>query len=130
RLLMLRNRKLGIKTEKIEEFHSHQVSQRRNLCYLPGDFTTVSGPVLEILGIRVTAFFGEQTDDQISGWNESERQMLQAKIAERQPFLDFAFSRVNSDGSTQQFRVSGEPMFDNACRFIGFRGIGVETTLR
>ena len=30
-----------------------------------GEFTTVSGPVLEILGIRVTAFFGEQTDAEI-----------------------------------------------------------------
>ena len=29
-----------------------------------------------------------------------------------QPFLDFVFSRVNGDGSRQQFRVSGEPMFD------------------
>ena len=91
-----------------------------------GEFTTVSGPVLEILGIRVTAFFGEQTDAEITGWNQLEREMLQAKIAARQPFLDFPFSRVNSDGSKQNFRVSGEPMFDSACRFIGFRGIGVE----
>ena len=95
-----------------------------------GDFTTVSGPVLEILGIRVTAFFGEQTDEEITGWNQTEREMLQAKIAARQPFLDFPFSRVNGDGSVQQFRVSGEPMFDNACRFFGFRGIGVETTAK
>ena len=95
-----------------------------------GDFTTVSGPVLEMLGIRVTAFFGDQTDEEITGWNEKEREFLQAKIAARQPFLDFPFSRVNPDGSVQQFRVSGEPMFDNACRFIGFRGIGVETTAK
>ena len=92
-----------------------------------GEFTTVSGPVLEILGVRVTAFFGEQTDAEISGWNQLERETLQAKIAARQPFLDFPFSRMNPDGSRQYFRVSGEPMFDNACRFIGFRGIGVGT---
>ncbi len=91
-----------------------------------GEFTTVSGPVLEILGLRVTAFFGEQTDAQIAGWNQLERQTLHAKIAAREPFLDFPFSRMNPDGSRQNFRVSGEPMFDNACRFIGFRGIGVE----
>ena len=91
-----------------------------------GEFTTVSGPVLEILGLRVTAFFGEQTDAEISGWNPLERETLQAKIAARQPFLDFPFSRVNPDGSRQHFRVSGEPILDSACRFIGFRGIGVE----
>ena len=95
-----------------------------------GDFTTVSGPILEILGIRVTAFFGDQSDEEITGWNESEREELQAMVAARQPFLDFPFSRVNADGSRQQFRVSGEPMFDKACRFIGFRGIGVETTAK
>ncbi|WP_421955378.1 response regulator [Polaromonas sp.] len=95
-----------------------------------GDFTTVSGPVLEILGVRVTAFFGEQTDEEIRGWNEAERKTLQAKIAARQPFLDFPFSRTNTDGSTQQFRVSGEPMFNNACSFIGFRGVGTETTVK
>ena len=43
-------------------------------------------------------------------------------------FLDFALSRANSDGSQQQFRVSGEPMFNAACRFLGYRGIGVEVT--
>ncbi|MBC7609936.1 MAG: response regulator [Polaromonas sp.] len=91
-----------------------------------GDFTTVSGPVLEILGIRVTAFFGEQTDKEITGWNETERHALQAMIAAKQPFLDFEFSRMNTDGSEQKFRVSGEPMFNNACTFIGFRGIGAE----
>ena len=91
-----------------------------------GEFTTVSGPVMEILGIRVTAFFGEQTDTEISGWNQLERETLHAKIAARQPFLDFPFSRMNPDGSRQHFRVSGEPVFDSACHFTGFRGIGVE----
>jgi hypothetical protein len=56
--------------------------------------------------------------------------VLQAKIADRQPFLDFVFSRVNADGSHQQFQVSGEPMFDRSCRFIGYRGIGVELTAK
>jgi hypothetical protein len=53
---------------------------------------------------------------------------LRAIIAARQPFLDFVFSRVNSDNSKQSFRVSGEPMFNQSCRFIGYRGIGVEIT--
>jgi hypothetical protein len=56
--------------------------------------------------------------------------VLQAKIAARQPFLDFAFNRVNADGSQQKFRVSGEPMFNQSSRFIGYRGIGVELTAK
>ncbi len=84
------------------------------------NFTKVSGPVLEMLGIR--------DGGQAAGWNEAERKLLQAKIAARQPFLDFAFSRVNADGSQETFRVSGEPMFNQSSRFIGYRGIGVKLT--
>ena len=93
-----------------------------------GNFTKVSGPVLEMLGIRVDALAGDAGGAQVAGWNEAEREALQATIAARQPFLDFVFSRVNADGSQQQFRVSGEPMFNQSCRFIGYRGIGVEIT--
>ncbi len=95
-----------------------------------GRFTKVSGPVLEMLGICV-----ETLDDANSiltanygDWDEAERLILQAKINNRQPFLDFLFSRTNQYGLKQQFRVSGEPMFDQSSRFIGYRGIGVECT--
>jgi PAS domain S-box-containing protein len=93
-----------------------------------GNFTKVSGPVLEMLGIRVATFAGETSGEEMAGWNEAEREALQEKIAARQPFLDFVFSRTNADGSDQRFQVSGEPMFDRSCRFIGYRGIGVELT--
>jgi PAS domain S-box-containing protein len=95
-----------------------------------GNFTKVSGPVLEMLGIRVATLEGETGDDQMAGWNEAEREALQTRIAARQPFLDFVFSRNNADGTSQRFQVSGEPMFDRSCRFIGYRGIGVELTAR
>jgi len=95
-----------------------------------GTFTKVSGPVLEMLGIQVPPLAGETGSAQVTGWNEAERKTLQETIAARQPFLDFAFSRVNADGSQQQFRVSGEPMFNRSSRFIGYRGIGVELTAR
>ncbi len=91
-----------------------------------GNFSKVSGPVLEMLGIRVDTLAEGTAAPQADGWNEAERAQLQATIAARQPFLDFKFGRVNTDGSTQRFRVSGEPMFNQSCRFIGYRGIGVE----
>jgi PAS domain S-box-containing protein len=97
-----------------------------------GSFTKVSGPVMEMLGIRVDTLEGRSEAEAAhdSGWNEAERATLRASIAAREPFLDFTFSRVNTDGSLQQYRVSGEPMFTTACRFIGYRGIGVEVTPR
>ena len=93
-----------------------------------GTFSKVSGPVLEMLGIRVAAFAGEKVPDDVAGWDDAEREALQSMITARQPFLDFAFSRVQPDGSIRRFRVSGEPMFNQASRFIGYRGIGVELT--
>ncbi len=97
-----------------------------------GHFTKVSGPVLDMLGIRVDSLAGDHGGNEATngipeaGWDEEQRRVLQATIAARQPFLDFRLSRVHPDGSRQQFRVSGEPMFTQACRFIGYRGIGVE----
>ena len=91
-----------------------------------GNFTKVSGPVLEMLGIRVDTLAGDANGAPVTGWNETQREALQETIAARQPFLDFVYTRVNADGSQQEFQVSGEPMFDQACRFIGYRGIGVE----
>lgn len=91
-----------------------------------GDFTKVSGPVLEMLGMQSgtpqsTAGSG---DDQ--GWNAADREALRNTIAAREPFLDFIVHRNNTNGTQQQYRVSGEPMFNRSGRFQGYRGIGVE----
>ena len=91
-----------------------------------GSFTKVSGPVLQMLGIRVDALAQGAPAEPVTGWNEAERGALLAKIAARQPFLDFVLSRVSENGALQKFRVSGEPMFNQSARFVGYRGIGVE----
>lgn len=92
-----------------------------------GAFTKVSGPVLEMLGIQVDALTDPAPHDaNQAGWDEAERATLRTRIAAREPFLDFPLSRQKADGTRQQFRVSGQPMFDRTCRFIGYRGVGVE----
>ena len=93
-----------------------------------GNFTKVSGPVLEMLGIQVDSLMEKSTGIQLAGWDETERETLRATIAARQPFLDYVFSRTHADGTRQKFHVSGEPMFSESCRFIGYRSIGVEVT--
>lgn len=97
-----------------------------------GKFTKVSGPVLEMLGIQVDSFTDTNTtansegNQEKAGWDETEREELQRIIAARQPFIDFSFSRTTPGGHRQFYRVSGTPMFDNASRFIGYRGIGIQ----
>lgn len=92
-----------------------------------GDFTKVSGPVLDMLGIQVGSLSQTTGTQYTSGWDEEQQKQLQMYIAARLPFIDFGLSRVNGDGSHQNFRVSGEPMFNSASRYLGYRGVGVET---
>jgi PAS domain S-box-containing protein len=88
-----------------------------------GNMTRFSGPVAEMLGIGS----GEGAD---GGWNADERAELDANIASRRPFLDFVYSRTRANGEVQYLQVSGEPMFDHASRFAGYRGVGMDITER
>ena len=94
-----------------------------------GNFTKVSGPVLEMLGMQVEGLADDATIAEAPGCDAVDLENLQALIASRQPFLDLPFSRVDTDGTQRQYRVSGEPMFNAAFRFVGYRGIGVEVNL-
>ena len=93
-----------------------------------GNFTKIFGPVFEMLGIRIDAELGTTRDDHGVRWNEAERKVLEANLASRKPFLDFVYSRTNTNGSQQYLMVSGEPMFDLSGRFTGYRGIGKDVT--
>jgi len=95
-----------------------------------GNFSKVSGPVLEMLGFQTPTLAGATGGVQLSDLNDLQRTELQAIIAARQPFLDLIFNHVKADGSQQQFRVSGEPMFNRSSHFIGYRGIGVEIAVK
>ncbi len=94
-----------------------------------GNFTQVSGPALEMLGLGSDAVT-EPAGAMEGRWNDQQRAALMANIAARRPFLDFIYSRHNADGSQQYFQMSGEPMFDAAGRYTGFRGIGTDITAR
>ena len=91
-----------------------------------GNFTKVFGPVLEMLGVQGNSLADKTPTGSADRWDPKERETLRATIAAREPFLDFVFHCTNADGSQQQFRVSGEPMFSTSSRFLGYRGIGVE----
>lgn len=93
-----------------------------------GRFTKVSGAAIEMLGIEGDDMLGALSMESGDGWNVAEREELSANIAARRPFLDFVYSRKQADGSTQYLQVSGEPIFDSASRFVGYRGIGTDIT--
>ena len=111
-----------------------------------GQLTLEFGLVMELLGITNESLVASRSagsaadvadhahpdrqvndaDHGIDPWDAAERKTLIANIKARQPFLDFVMHRRRADGSQQQFRISGQPMFDRTCRFTGYRGLGVE----
>ena len=92
-----------------------------------GDLTQFSGPVKEMLGIGQNTTVEEL---EAAGWNVQQRAELGEKIANREPFLDFIYSRTLADGTIQYMQVSCEPIFDSASAFAGYRGIGLDVTYR
>jgi CheY-like chemotaxis protein len=91
-----------------------------------GNFFKVSGPVMEMLGIKVGAHQGVHPAELSDVWDPIKRAQLLQKIADRQPFLDFELKRNGQNGVQQLFRISGQPMFNEKAMFIGYRGIGLE----
>ena len=91
-----------------------------------GEFTKVFGPVVDILGLGEAVPMDGASADAGDAWDAAERQTLLDNIAARQPFLDLFLHRQRTDGSRQQFRFSGQPIFDKGCRFSGYRGLGAE----
>lgn len=51
-----------------------------------------------------------------------------AQLGQRWSFCDFEFSAVRADGQTGCYRISGEPVFDEAGAFTGYRGTGMDIT--
>jgi PAS domain-containing protein len=90
-----------------------------------GSFVKASGPIRDLLEVA------DDLSDAVTlpgGWAEFEHAMLQSKIDARLAFLDL--TRIDVSGVSQQFRISGEPIFNRASRFMGYRGVGLEISMR
>jgi CheY-like chemotaxis protein len=89
-----------------------------------GHFVNTPDPLLKLLGVNRSA--DPHQPDTLDGWNENDRTQFYATIATHQPFVDFTCCRTNEEGQAQHFRISGEPVLDEAGRFSGYRGLGTE----
>jgi PAS domain S-box-containing protein len=85
-----------------------------------GNFSHVSGPAIEMLGLAAPAREGEPPR-----WT-GEQKALEDKLAAREPFLDLPLRFALPDGRTRTLLASGEPTFDDSGRFTGYLGIGIE----
>ena len=53
-----------------------------------------------------------------------------AKLERHESFTDFVFLRYNKAGELRYLSVSGEPLFDQKGKFIGYHGVGKDITER
>jgi PAS domain S-box-containing protein len=120
---------------RISEERFHRLTELSSDWYweqdASGHYTELSGPALEMLGIRGddAAADGATSPASASGMDPG-RATLEANIAARRPFLDLVYSRTSADGARRYFQVSGEPIFSQSGRYTGYRGIGMDVTGR
>ena len=103
-----------------------QDEQFRFTYFSAGDATLC----LERTGIVLPALLGKTrweipSDMTAEQWAEH-RSMLEA----HQSFRDFEYRRYLNDGTEHWFSINGQPRFDAAGRFVGYRGTGRDITER
>jgi len=92
-------------------------------------FTFMSGALRERTGIDAEQHLGK-TRWELPEQHVTEEQWRQhrAQLQHHLPFRDFVMRRPDRDGRPHWVSISGEPVFDPAGRFAGYRGIGRDIT--
>jgi PAS domain S-box-containing protein len=92
-------------------------------------FVSVSPSVQRIVGLSPEAHLGK-TRWEVGPLGVSDEALAQhrATLQRHAPFRDFVIERVDAEGARRILAISGEPIFDAAGRFAGYRGTGREIT--
>jgi diguanylate cyclase (GGDEF)-like protein/PAS domain S-box-containing protein len=92
-------------------------------------FTFMSGALRERTGIDAEQHLGK-TRWELPEQHVTEEQWRQhrAQLQHHLPFRDFVMRRPDRNGRPHWVSISGEPVFDAAGRFSGYRGIGRDIT--
>jgi diguanylate cyclase (GGDEF)-like protein/PAS domain S-box-containing protein len=92
-------------------------------------FTFVSSRLQEKTGIDPAPYLGRtRWDHPALNLSAADWERHRAQLERREPFRDFELERLADDGSAVWLSVSGQPIYDEAGRFKGYRGIGRDIT--
>ncbi len=94
-------------------------------------FTVITGGFEEKAGVLVGNLLGKTRWEYLSTLGDTEagrKHMAQLKAF--QPFTDFEYQVTDDHGQTRWFLVNGQPVFDDAGAFTGYRGTGSDITER
>ena len=85
----------------------------------------------ERTGLDAAAYLGRKRWDQPAlNLTDADWASHRAQLERHEPFRDFEMERPTPSGSTRWIVVSGEPIFDAAGSFTGYRGVGSDITER
>ena len=88
-------------------------------------FVDLSSEVQQQTGIEPKQHFGKARWELPElALSEADWQAHRQQLEAHQPFRDFVMRRPDQDGKLILISVSGEPMFDEAGVFAGYRGVG------
>ena len=94
-------------------------------------FTMVSRGIEESLGIAPAEFVGKtRWEGAPVGVPAEEMAAHRAALEAHRPFGDFEYGRRDARGALHYIAASGEPVFDEAGAFRGYRGVGRDVTTR
>jgi PAS domain S-box-containing protein len=93
-------------------------------------FTMMSGGVKDAVGIAPEEFIGRTRWDRATGLSEAELDAHKVQLESHLPFTGLEYGRPGPDGRMRYISASGEPVFDEAGRFKGYRGVGRDVTER
>ncbi len=94
-------------------------------------FTMVSRGVFEAVGIPAEDFLGKtRWSSPMIGMTEEQVAAHKAALAAHKTFSDLEYGRPDPAGNLHYIDTSGEPIFDAAGRFRGYRGVGRDVTAR
>jgi PAS domain S-box-containing protein len=94
-------------------------------------FTYMSASDFGISGLRPEAQYGKTREEtNLAGVSDDQWREHRRILAERLPFRDFRFQRLDPQGRTRYLSINGRPVFDRDGRFRGYRGTGSDITER
>jgi PAS domain S-box-containing protein len=93
--------------------------------------TFMSGRMGERTGLDAAAYLGRKRwDTPALNLSEADWATHRAQLERHEPFRNFEMQRPTEDGGSRWISLSGEPLFDDAGKFTGYRGVGSDITER
>ena len=131
--LMVRRRAEQAMRESEERFRS--LTELSSDWYWEQDaelrFVNMSKSVAGAIDIPPEHFLGKRRwDVELIGVSDKQLAEHRALLEARKPFHDFEHGRRDDAGKVHYVSISGEPIFDDAGAFKGYRGVGKDITRR